>query len=137
MSLPMIETNIRTVLTHHLFSKKKQVSDKELYTVLEVLLKNNKDPRNWYWAVMDYGTHLKTSGVRINKKSAHYVKQSSFKGSSREIRGAILKLLLNGKKMTLQEIVEKAGFPKGKTDAQLNSLLKEGMVSTRNAMWYL
>lgn len=87
-----IETNIRTVITHHFFPKKKVVSDTEIVKKLEEVFPRGKS-REWYSALMDYGAFLKRSGVQINKKSKHYTKQSEFRGSLREARGAILRQL--------------------------------------------
>lgn len=89
----MIETNIRTAILHHFFSNKKKVSDAEIEKVLLQVLPKGR-AREWYSALMDYGSHLKRSGVSLNKKSATYAKQSKFTGSLREARGAILRLLV-------------------------------------------
>ncbi|MEK7101075.1 MAG: A/G-specific adenine glycosylase, partial [Patescibacteria group bacterium] len=87
-----IETNIRTVVTHHVFPGEEQVSDAQVREVLErVHPKGNA--REWYAALMDYGAHLKRSGVRINARAKGYTKQSAFKGSGREVRGAIVRAL--------------------------------------------
>lgn len=90
-----IETNIRTAVTHHFFPKRKKVSDKEIIKILEQVFPAGKS-REWYSALMDYGAHLKKSGVKLNAKSKHYIKQSAFKGSLREARGAILRALASG-----------------------------------------
>ncbi|MCX6787733.1 MAG: A/G-specific adenine glycosylase [Candidatus Kaiserbacteria bacterium] len=88
----VIETNIRTAVTHHFFSDKKKVSDVEIEKILAEALPKGRS-REWYSALMDYGAHLKRSGISLNKKSATYAKQSKFVGSLRESRGAILRLL--------------------------------------------
>jgi A/G-specific adenine glycosylase len=49
--------------------------------------------RNWYWALMDYGTHLKQAVGNVNKQSKHYSRQPAFEGSRRQIRGQVLKFL--------------------------------------------
>jgi len=95
-----VETNIRTAIMYHFFSKKnkkgtmtyRSVSDAQILEVLEHLSPRGKS-REWYSALMDYGAYLKRSGVQINKKSKHYTKQSAFTGSLREARGAILRAL--------------------------------------------
>lgn len=97
-----IETNIRTVFTHHYFSEKisrlnldTKIADTEIMPLIERDLKKSKmEPRDFYAALMDYGSHLKTSGVRINSKSKHYTKQSKFEGSTRQKRAAKLRQLL-------------------------------------------
>ncbi len=90
-----IETNIRTVFTHFYFPKKKIVSDKEIFPYIERDLQQSKlHPRDFYAALMDYGSFLKKSGVRLNSKSKHYAKQSKFEGSTRQMRAAKLRALL-------------------------------------------
>lgn len=87
-----IETNIRTVFTHFYFPDIEKVSDKEILPLIERDLKKSKmEPRDFYAALMDYGSHLKASGVRINNKSKHYAKQSKFEGSARQKRAALLR----------------------------------------------
>lgn len=87
-----IETNIRTVYFYHFFLEKEEVSDVELRAVVEATI-DTEHPREWYWALMDYGSYLKRQGIGQNNKSRHYKKQSPLKGSVREVRGQILKLL--------------------------------------------
>jgi A/G-specific adenine glycosylase len=87
-----IETNIRAVLLHFFFQGSEGVKDDELLPILETSL-YRKNPRLWYWALMDYGAELKKLTVNPNRKSAHYARQSRFKGSLREVRGAIVKSL--------------------------------------------
>ena len=103
-----IETNIRTVFTHLYFSHrarvtlatKQKVSDKELLSLIEKALalaqRQGIEPRDFYAALMDYGSHLKSSGVKVNSKSSHYTKQSKFAGSPRQLRGALIRELLQG-----------------------------------------
>ena len=93
-----IETNIRTVLLHRFYSsvlQKTAIADEELLPlVAETLKRSHMEPRDFYAAMMDYGAHLKKQGVRLNSKSEHYIKQSKFEGSARQLRGAILRELL-------------------------------------------
>jgi A/G-specific adenine glycosylase len=91
-----IETNIRRVFIHYFFADDAVVSDKELFPLIEAcLLPGNA--REWYWALMDLGTALKTAVPNPNRRSRQYVKQTKFEGSDREIRGKILRELLSGK----------------------------------------
>ena len=73
VATPFIETNIRTVYIHHFFADSFDVSDKELYE----LVANTMDvehPRQWFWALMDYGSHLKsTEGALLSKSNAQRV----------------------------------------------------------------
>jgi len=96
---PFIETNIRTVFIHFFFSKSRgKIHDKKLMPLIEEALqntRNKKNPREWYYALMDYGCHLKQSEVNPSRKSAHHVKQGAFRGSNRELRSHILKLIIS------------------------------------------
>jgi len=109
-----IETNIRTVFLHHLYSNVLQntrIDDKELLVLVEEALKNSKmEPREFYAALMDYGSHLKRQGVKLNAKSKHYKKQSKFEGSTRQRRAAKLRALLA--RGASQKEIEKALKPK-------------------------
>lgn len=97
-----IETNVRAVLLHHFYNDtEEKVTDKELVVLMEKLLAKLGDtftPREFYYAIYDYGTHLKaTLGSKrkeVHAKSKHYVKQSKFKGSRRQLRAFILKKFL-------------------------------------------
>lgn len=89
-----IETNIRTAFIHHFFADNADaVDDKSLrQLVAEALPVEN--PREWYWALMDYGTHLKaTVGGQLHRVKG-YQTQSRFEGSRRQVRGQVLKELL-------------------------------------------
>jgi A/G-specific adenine glycosylase len=126
-----IETNIRTVFTHFYFRNREGVRDQELLPLIERDLKKSKmEPRDFYAALMDYGTYLKKSGININSKSKHYVKQKKFEGSNRQMRGAVLRELLK-KPQTLATLTKK--FPRKNREAALGveQLLKDGLVVKR------
>jgi A/G-specific adenine glycosylase len=124
-----IETNIRRVFIHFFFppgktgkSREKKVTDTELQRYIKSTL-DRKNPREWYWALMDYGAMLgeltrkgargnKTSktGENPNRRSSHYTRQSKFAGSNREIRGKILREVLAKKKMSVMGLDKKVVF---------------------------
>lgn len=87
----LIETNVRSVFIHHFFHDSTTVHDKEILPIIEETL-DLKNPRDWYYALMDYGSWLKKT-QNPSRKSAHFAKQSSFKGSNREQRSFILDLI--------------------------------------------
>jgi A/G-specific adenine glycosylase len=87
-----VETNIRTVYIHHFFADRSDVADTEIRELLEQTL-DREHPREFYWALMDYGTWLKATIGNLNTASRHYAKQSKFHGSRRQIRGQIIRLL--------------------------------------------
>lgn len=88
-----IETNIRRVFIHFFFPRKKKVSDGDLLPLIEKALWR-KDPRRWYWALMDYGALALKGLPNPNRKSAHYARQSRFPGSRRYARAKALEFLL-------------------------------------------
>lgn len=87
-----IETNIRSVYIHHFFTDQEEVTDKQLIPLIELTL-NMLSVREWYWALMDYGSNLKMSIGNAAVRSKTYSKQSAFHGSKRQIRGQVLKQL--------------------------------------------
>lgn len=126
----LIETNIRTVYLHetdvfhaaHGREADGTVRDEEILQVAEKVAMG-QDPRTWHWALMDYGAHLKRSGIKLNAKSKHYAKQSKFEGSLREVRGAILRAYLE--KKDLKPLRKRFG---NKFAVAYGSLKKENLI---------
>lgn len=91
-----IETNIRRAFLYHFFrDADRAIADKEIVPLVEKTL-DRDNPREWYYALMDYGSWLgKTIVENPNKKSASYRKQDIFRGSRRELRGRIVRYALS------------------------------------------
>lgn len=87
-----VETNIRTVYMHHFFAGQEVVSDAEIMQKVATTLDRER-PREFYWAVMDYGAALKATGVRTNARVKGYIKQGRLEGSVRQVRGRIIAVL--------------------------------------------
>ena len=128
-----VETNIRTVYIHHFFADQETVSDKEI-DLLVMRSLDGVDPRVWYWALMDYGTHLKITQKDAHKKSKSYKKQSTFEGSKRQVRGQILKLLAE-KPRTLNQLL--AFIDDTRLSLILSDLCRESLVSDKEGMYYI
>lgn len=128
-AVPVLETNIRTVYIHHFFKYKVDVSDAELMLLVEKTLDHDK-PRDWYYALMDYGSFLKRTVGNLNERSKSYVRQSTFKGSDRQIRGAIIRLLSGNEKALTRKSMHKklSQFEDLRIDAQLERLQVEGLL---------
>lgn len=124
--LVFIETNIRRVFIHHFFPDKTVVNDKEILPLVEKFL-DRKNPREWYYALMDYGSNLPKIVKNPNRKSKHYQKQSQFNGSDRQIRGKVIKLLLN-KTFTIGELSRFMKIEKERIQYNVTRLEKEGFV---------
>lgn len=131
----MIETNIRTVFLHHFFADKSAVPDSQLLPFIERTL-DTAQPRTWYAALMDYGSYLKQTVGNNIRQSRHYQKQSTFKGSVREVRGAILREL--SKQPYLEEkLLRKAlvHFADDRFSVALAGLINEGLlVESKNSI---
>lgn len=129
MPVVFIETNIRTVYIHHFFQDQSGVSDTDLLPLIEASLQHlqhsGRGVREWYWALMDYGTHVKSVVGNTARASKQYTKQSTFNGSVRQLRGQILRLLAE-KPLALSELEGLA------TDDRLHSVVQalaaEGLV---------
>lgn len=88
-----IETNVRSVFLHELFPDEQGVSDKQLAPYVADTCPD-EGARSWYYALLDYGAHLKTQVANPSRRSSHYARQSAFEGSRREKRSFILKCVL-------------------------------------------
>ncbi len=100
-----IETNIRTVYIYHFFSDVENIHDKELLPLIAATV-DTKNPRDWYYALMDYGVMLKKLYKNPNRKSVHYAKQSRFTGSDREIRGKIIRELIERTQINVDQLIQ-------------------------------
>lgn len=140
-----VETNIRTAIIHHFFTRMvrkehttiyRSVSDTEIAEVLEKVLPRGR-AREWYSALMDYGAHLKRSGVSYNARSASYAKQSTFAGSLREARGAIVRELARGaaSRIRLSHIL--GTDRRTQVAAALSALLAEGLIEKEDGRFSL
>lgn len=157
--IAFIETNIRSVFIHELFSKNssEKIKDTDVISKLRQCLGlvQPEDIREFYYALYDYGTHLKkTLGKEktiLHKRSVHYAKQSAFKGSVREMRSLILSSLLKNsptntiieKEKLFAETLRSMRIPMSKAelaaerarfDTALARLLKDGSIHVSSAI---
>ncbi|OPY73394.1 MAG: putative A/G-specific adenine glycosylase YfhQ [Syntrophorhabdus sp. PtaU1.Bin002] len=126
-----IETNIRRVFIHHFFTEESTVTDREIMFLVEATL-DRENPRDWYYALMDYGSMLKKDILNPNRRSAHYKKQPAFKNSSRKIRGTILKILLKESPLARDHLQESVGAEPDRVEKILNEMVGEGLVREDN-----
>jgi A/G-specific adenine glycosylase len=89
-----VETNIRRVFIHEFFPAREAVADAELLPLVEAALERRRS-REWYYALMDYGAALARWVPNPNRRSSSWTRQGPFEGSDRQIRGAILRRLLD------------------------------------------
>jgi len=131
--IPIIETNIRRIFIHYFFKDAHEVTDTEILSVIDDIgiIEN---PREWYAALMDYGSTLpKIVRHNPNTKSRHYTKQSTFKGSDRQLRGQILALLLEKQTVAKDVLFKQLGRATKRYQTIIDHMEKEGFVQqTKN-----
>lgn len=122
-----VETNIRTVFIHHFFANQTAVADAEIKKLVAATLPK-ANVREWYWALMDYGAHLKaTTGSSLQRAAAHK-KQTKFAGSTRQLRGRIIKALIGGS-LTHEQLLQQAADDRA--PEVITDLLSEGLIKQR------
>jgi len=128
-----IETNIRTVFIHHFFSDQTSIPDQPILELVEQTVPKGKS-REWYWGLMDYGTHLKQTVGNASRASKKYSKQPKFEGSQRQIRGHVLRFLAQ-KSASSSELTQEI------TDERLvivlRELEREGLIRRRGKAYSL
>lgn len=125
-----IETNIRRVFIHFFFQDREGIQDSDIFPLVEKTL-DHAHPREWYYALMDYGVMLRKEDENPNRRSAHYKKQTPFQGSNRQVRGMILRLLVRSPHLSEPEIVRQLGSNPETITGNLATLRKEGFVKRR------
>jgi A/G-specific adenine glycosylase len=136
-AVPLIETNVRTVYLHHFFSSDAtDVTDAEILALVTTTLPP-QNVRAWYAAVMDYGSHLKKTVGNHNVRSKSYQKQSMFKGSDRQLRGSLLRILVAGPQTRKQLGATHKAFSDIRVDAQLEALIREGLLQKHRQHYHL
>lgn len=130
------ETNIRAVFIYHFFPGQEKVHDTYLLPLIQATL-DTTDPRSWYYALMDYGVWLKKQTVNPTRRSAHYTKQSKFKGSDREIRSMILKKLLAYNSLTEFELMNSIDREPERIKKIIQDLCNEHLIQCKDGKFYL
>lgn len=134
MPVIMIETNIRSVFIYHFFKDKKSVTDKEILSyMIRMRIPKNWEPKEWYAALMDYGSHLKKTIPNPSRRSRHHTKQKPFKGSDREVRGAIIKTIVVCPS-SIRELV-RLPFERERIERAVKALIKERMLEKKGDLF--
>jgi A/G-specific adenine glycosylase len=125
--LPFIETNIRRVFLHFFFPTGRRVTDAKLMPLVEMTL-DRDNPREWYYALMDYGAMLAKSTKNPNTRSARYRKQAAFEGSVRQLRGKVLAAILEHGPATEARIERAIGGTDDRLGGAIAQLVAEGFL---------
>jgi A/G-specific adenine glycosylase len=136
MPTVFIETNIRAVYIASFFNQAAVVHDNELLPLIAVTL-DTANPRMWYYALMDYGVFLKKNRSNPSRRSKHYVKQSKFEGSDRQIRGMVIKALTQTSRMTYEQLQAYINKEPARLGTIIDDLCKEHMITIRDGYFFL
>lgn len=131
-----IETNIRSVYIHTFFSSSQKVPDSELLPLIAATV-DQSNPREWYYALMDYGVMLKKSGKNPNHRSKHHTVQSKFAGSDRQIRGRIVALLTQHPHQAEIDLHAHLAEDPERVGRILDGLCKDGMIKNEQGSYFI
>ena len=172
-----LETNVRTVFLHHFFPDVPGVPDRELIPLIEAACpaapagsadagdadddsagryavpQDAEDtPRNWYYALLDYGAYLKKTVPNPSRRSAGHVRQSRFEGSRRQKRAEVVRMLLTARDaepagLSFDEVLagldafeHQAGrepVERSLVEELLGALTREGFCAERDGRWLI
>lgn len=124
---PFIETNIRRAFLHHFFPRRSEVGEKEIIALVAETLPR-KHSREWYYALMDYGSWLAKEEPNPNRRAARYRRQPKFEGSARELRGKIVRYVLAHAHASVRVVAQKLNEPIPRVQKTLAALKREGIL---------
>ena len=127
--VPLVETNVRQIITHFFFKDELQ-KESVVEEVAKQLIPSGKS-WEWHQAIMDYGAIelQKVNGKRKKVKT----KQVPFRESNRFYRGRIIDRLREGdvsKKIFIRELVKKYDKPASFFQSILKGLAADGLITT-------
>ncbi len=131
-----IETNIRRAVISEFFPQQENVPDLQVISVLNQVV-DRSDPRNWYYALTDYGAALGKTGSNPNRRSAAYTRQSSFQGSFRQLRGQILFAAARKGEVRISDFLSEKAFKEETIKKAFRELQKEGFLKQSNGAFKL
>ncbi len=123
-----IETNIRRVFIHFFFPAEEKVHDDQILPLVRQTL-DETNPRDWYYALMDYGASLKRMVQNPNRRSHGYTMQAAFAGSDRQIRGKILRYLLDQGPSHTDVVISVCGNEPERTQKIIQKMVGECLIS--------
>lgn len=129
-----IETNVRRVFIHFFFPDGRAVADSEILPLVERAL-DRQNPRDWYDALMDYGTMLRGQGPDPNRRSTRWRRQAPFEGSVRQVRGKVLAALLAARGLDAEGLAGATGVRDGRLSRAIEQLAREGFITRRGPGW--
>lgn len=149
-----LETNVRAVFLHELFSGIEDVPDRAIVPLVDATC-DQADPRRWYYDLMDYGSYLKKTVPNPSRASRHHAVQSAFEGSRRQKRSFILRACLECAEMptdalsglTTEQVAERLdafersqgrpGITETRAVELCESLRADGMLAEDDGFWHI
>jgi len=133
-----LDTNLERVLTRYFAAD----STKDYVKKYSDFLLKDVDSRDLNQALMDLGSSICTSSnpkcniCPLEKNCKKYITKSKnsikkFKGSNRELRGKIIKLLVMQNQITIKNIAKKTSENEEKIMTAINSLENDGLLKVR------
>ena len=133
-----LDTNLERVLTRYFAAN----STKDYVKKYSDFLLKDVDSRDLNQALMDLGSSICTSSnpkcniCPLEKNCKKYIIRSKnsvekFKGSNRELRGKIIKLLVMQNQITIKNIAKKTSENEEKIMTAINSLENDGLLKVR------
>jgi A/G-specific adenine glycosylase len=134
-----LETNVRAVFLHELFSDAAGVRDREIAPLVAAAVAEAADkgvsPREWYYALLDYGAWLKRTVPNPSRRSAHHAPQSRFEGSKRQKRARLLRAVLRAGSAHTEELAAETGVEPDLAAELLRTLADEGFLVAESDVW--
>jgi len=131
---PFIETNVRAAVLHAFFADSDDVPDRALMPIVEAVW-DRDDPREWGYALTDYGAHLKRTLPNPSRRSRHHARQSPFEGSRRQKRARLLRAVLASPGSSADEYAGGSGVAAAEAVELLEALSSEGFVVRSGEGW--
>jgi len=131
-----IETNVRAVYLHSFFADAEGVPDREIVPLVEATM-DRDDPRSWYYALLDYGVHLKATVPNPSRRSRHHARQSPYEGSRRQKRARMLRILLATPGMSSADIADDLGIGLPLAEEILGDLVAEGFLTIADERYFV
>jgi A/G-specific adenine glycosylase len=139
----VVDTNVRRVVARvHLGIDAHEASAKEAWALADSWL-DRADPITWNQAVMDLGREVCRPNPRCEacplaracrfRRSRAVArpsprKQGPFEGSSRQVRGAVVRALRSHPSLTRTRLCAEIGFARDRVDGALEGLVHDGLL---------
>jgi A/G-specific adenine glycosylase len=131
--LAAVDTNIRRVMIASGFASE-DMTECQLQEVADALLLRGRSS-DWHNALMDYGSEVLSSNLTGIAPTS---KQSEFKGSTRQIRGAIIRVLTGTEAMTSKQLHTQLDLDCNEDEviSVLDQLISENLVESQSCGKY-